>query len=113
MNEITPGPWHTEPDLDHIEHHPYHDNRYICSGDGETQGRDWSIIARMTDHPQQAGNAALIAAAPDLLAALQALFAECAMIHRYGGEANNQREADAAIAAGRAAIAKATGEAQP
>ena len=52
---------------------------------------------------------ALIAAAPDLLSALQAIFKECALIHRYGGDACNQKEADAAIAAGHAAIHKATG----
>jgi len=49
----------------------------------------------------------LMAAAPRLLEALQALFEHCAMIHKRGGEGCNQKEADAAILAARAAIAKA------
>ena len=58
---------------------------------------------------QSTSDARLIAAAPDLLCAMQELFEQCAMIHRYGGDACNQKEADAAIKAGLAAIAKATG----
>lgn len=53
----------------------------------------------------------LRAAAPELLEALKDLYAQCAMIHKYGGEACNQREANAAIARGLAAIAKAEGRA--
>lgn len=59
------------------------------------------------DKKEAEANARLIAAAPDLLAALKALYAECAMIHKYGGEGCNQKQADAAISAGLAAIAKA------
>lgn len=55
-------------------------------------------------------NARMVAAAPDLLEAMENLFKECAMIHKYGGEIYNQKEADAAIAAAKAAIAKAKGE---
>ncbi len=62
---------------------------------------------------QGEANARLIAAAPDLLAALVALFENCAMPHKYWGEGCNQKEADAAKEAGRAAIAKATGALQP
>lgn len=54
-------------------------------------------------------NARLIAAAPELLEALTSLFEQCAMIHKYGGSADNTREADTAIAAARAAIQKARG----
>jgi len=54
-------------------------------------------------------NKALIAAAPELLGALQALYRECVMLHRHMGEGNNTKEAAAAIVAGLAAIAKATG----
>lgn len=46
-------------------------------------------------------------AAPAMLAALQGLFAHCAMVHKHWGEGCNQREADAAIAQARAAIAEA------
>ena len=54
-------------------------------------------------------DAALVAAAPELLDALKGLFEHCAMIHRVWGDGSNQKEADAAIAAGKAAIAKAEG----
>lgn len=54
-------------------------------------------------------NARLIAAAPDLLEALKALFENCCMIHSHWGDGCNQKEADAAIRAAKAAIAKAEG----
>jgi hypothetical protein len=54
-------------------------------------------------------NAAVMGAAPDLLTALIALFDNCEMIHKHWGDGNNAKEADAAIASARAAIAKATG----
>ena len=53
-------------------------------------------------------DARLIAAAPDLLEALKAVFEHCEMVHNRWGEDSNLTEANAAIAAGRAAIAKAT-----
>lgn len=55
-------------------------------------------------------NARVISAAPAMLAALKALFEHCAMTHKHWGEGSNRREADAAIAAGLAAIAKAEGQ---
>jgi hypothetical protein len=73
---------------------------------------EWTRVAtvEMMYNPERASaNAALIAAAPELLSALVALFAECTMVARYGGEAYNQPAATAAIEAGRAAIAKAEG----
>jgi len=51
--------------------------------------------------------ATLIAAAPDMLAALQGIFEHCSMIHKHWGEADNSKAADAAQNAARAAIAKA------
>lgn len=51
--------------------------------------------------------ARLIAAAPELLTAIEAMFKECSMIHKYGGEGCNSKQADAAVRAGREAIAKA------
>ena len=59
--------------------------------------------------PQNKANAALIAAAPELLGALEDLFKHCAMIHKYWGDSCNQKEADAAIAAARNIITKAKG----
>jgi hypothetical protein len=69
-------------------------------------GENFSIIS---PSDELRANAALIASAPDLLMAMKELFKQCAMIHRYGGETCNQKEADAAIKAGLAAIAKAEG----
>jgi hypothetical protein len=45
----------------------------------------------------------------DMLTALESLFEHCAMTHKHWGKGCNQKQADAAIAAGRAAIAKAKG----
>jgi hypothetical protein len=73
-----------------------HGNFYVCS-----------LID--LDSDQDKANACLIAAAPEILEALEALFEHCAMTHKHWGEGSNQREADAAITAGRAAIAKAKG----
>ena len=47
---------------------------------------------------------------PTLLDALNGLFEHCAMVHKHWGDGNNQKEANAAIEAARAAIAAATGE---
>lgn len=55
-------------------------------------------------------NARLIAAAPDLLAALEAVLSECVLVHRYGGAADNTHAADVARGAALTAIAKARGE---
>lgn len=50
------------------------------------------------------------AAGDDLLEVLEALYENCAMIHKFGGEHSNAKEADAVIAKGRAVIAAAKGE---
>lgn len=46
---------------------------------------------------------------PDLLAALEGLFENCAMIHKSWGDGDNTKAADEAISSARAAIAKAKG----
>ena len=56
-------------------------------------------------------DARLIAAAPELLEALRGLFEHCAMVHNQWGDNSNQKEADNAIKAARAAISKAEGRA--
>lgn len=85
---------------------------YEAVNDGEgvldSDGVVIASVRRYHGHTEEAASyATLFAAAPDLLAALKALYEHCAMIHSQWGEGCNQREADAAIAAGRAAIAKA------
>jgi hypothetical protein len=52
----------------------------------------------------------LVSINAELLKALEALYEHCAMVHKHWGEGSNQRQADEAIKAGRAAIAKAKGE---
>lgn len=47
----------------------------------------------------------LYAEEPAAVAALRELFEQCAMPHRFWGEESNQKEADAAIEAGRAVLA--------
>lgn len=59
---------------------------------------------------QAAANARLLAAASDMLEALEAIFRECALAQKYWGDGANGRQCDAARKAGLAAIAKARGE---
>ena len=63
-NDHTPGPWHVEADPDNKGKHPYHDTRFITTGYGD----NWQWIATLSDHPNQAANARLIAAAPETAA---------------------------------------------
>ena len=57
----------------------------------------------------QEPTARLIAAAPELLDALERLFEHTAMVHNRWGESSNTEEADSAIRDARAAIKKARG----
>jgi hypothetical protein len=99
----TPGPWHVE----------------VCkAGQSIITGLKYedsiiqplNVLAERHAAGEKSANAALIAAAPELLAALEAILKECCLMHRYGGSADNTKEANEAEAAGRAAIAKAKGE---
>jgi hypothetical protein len=93
----TPGPWFI-PEQDALA------GIVVRSAFGRRgQG---STIARIPLNQYDLGNARLIAAAPDLLAALNGLFEHCAMVHKHWGEGSNTREADAAIAFARTAIEK-------
>ena len=87
----TPGPWTIEADPDKAGLHPLHDNRYVGSE------RGW--VCALRDQPEQAADARLIAAAPDLLAALKAASGnidDCGMsLEAYG---NLIDQIDAAIA---------------
>lgn len=74
------------------------DGRFVA-GVGDTNWREGGECVEAQAH--------LIAAAPAMLAALEGLFRECVMIHRFGGEGDNTKAANAAEAAARAAIAAA------
>ncbi len=77
----TPGPWKALPDPIHAGKHACHDSRWIATADSQIEfghdPRSWTLtsgtlICEMRDHIDAPNaNAALVAAAPDLLAALK------------------------------------------
>lgn len=84
-------------------------------GRAEENGRlDFAFGCQVTeaiDHEAAAANLAdrvldLTKQRDSVYAALWGLFEHCAMIHKVWGDGSNQKQADAAIAAGRAALAK-------
>lgn len=119
----TPGPWHIVADPQWDGKHPVHSSRFICNvpefaevyppTPGEDDG--WQVfhdeggqtICRMTDTIEIAANARLIAAAPELLRAL-----ELGLRNIEDIESNDElNEHERAFAdAARAAIAKARGD---
>lgn len=82
----TPGPWYVLADPVWVGKHPCHDARFITtSREVYTYTRDndpgWAfedpealIICTLTDAEFQKGNAVLMAAAPELLEALQSCY---------------------------------------
>ncbi len=86
----TPGPWIKESD---------HSNRL------RSVNKYGTVVCSVYGDGQQEANTSLIAAAPELLAALQSLVGEADL-----GEIDHDNETRAMLAAARAAIAKATGE---
>ena len=97
----TAGPWTVGDD------HPS-----VCriAADGQSSDQICAMDLSPFGLVEAQANARLIAAAPELLAALKALYKHCAMIHKHWGDGCNQKQADAAIAAGHAAIKKAKGQ---
>lgn len=91
MNAHTPGPWRASAGTG-----------YVAIMAGPTIDRQLAIT--MTCNPEGCANARLIAAAPDLLAALERLEAGVRLWISRG-------VSDEDMAAARAAIAKARGEA--
>lgn len=97
----TPGPWHLG--LRQAEQIVYN-------------AAGWAVANATVYHGKQdveecKANARLIAAAPDLLAALEGIFENCAMVHKHWGEGSNAKGADAAIRAAQDAIKSARGAA--
>ena len=99
----SPGPW--EVDERFLAASPKQSNFRIFAANQVCELTTPSGFYRSPAETE--ANARLIEAAPDLLAALEGLFEHCVMIHKHWGEGSNQREADAAQNAARAAIAKA------
>jgi hypothetical protein len=61
MNRHTPGPWQVN----------HRDHFQVCDADGEVRGCSEVAYCSVGTFAERAANACLIAAAPDLLAALQ------------------------------------------
>jgi uncharacterized protein YciI len=102
----TPGPWFvaadprpkaTHPEARKFAHNLY---RFVATGPELDDDGTEQVVCSMMDGPEQVANAYLIAAAPELLAALEGLLADPYLSHSI----NNDRMAPA-----RAAIAKAKG----
>lgn len=95
----TPGPW-------------THSHHIIGTAEGVicrmASSEGCAGIGRNHTVQTQEANAALIADAPAMLQALRDLYERCAMVHKRWGEDSNQKEADAAIKAGAALIARHT-----
>ena len=104
MNEHTTGPWHTKAGM-----------TQMCDDDATTvararahgdDGAFWWIFSPADGHGEAEADARLIAAAPELLDALQAAVE---MYGKPGGPWNVPGSAGCWITQARAAIAKATG----
>lgn len=109
MSKHTPGPW----EVSHGGHGSPHgfviDEYYVLN---RTVADDVAIAADIVDPATQMpseANARLIAAAPELLEALQLCMADMVLTEAHYGE---HPAAQKAIDQARAAIAKATGGAQ-
>ncbi len=89
MSSFTAGPWR-------VEEIPYSDKRNYREGYELSVETDGTHIAAIEDCPKMRANAALIAAAPDLLAALEEIVARNEIQHWFN------------LDQARAAIAKAT-----
>ena len=101
----TPGPWSLSPSFDRVERRVQH---------GDAPALVWSIASGINSaHPdylpraEQIANARLIAAAPELLAALEDMTDRYARAMKDSG-VSHYPEAMVEIRSARAAIAKAT-----
>lgn len=104
MTKHTPGPWHIR-----TNRHTSTDGRpwgwLDAAPPGGPQRNIPGVQVTWTRGESSEANARLIAAAPDLLAALQVVLRDYAAVHDIG-----DIEMQPAIYQARAAIAKATGE---
>jgi hypothetical protein len=103
MAQHTPGPWiwrGKSGSLHRVGEPPYPYGARVLA---PTYEYDSGVDTEVSD-----ADACLIAAAPDLLAALRAMVAEFEKFSRYGSPI--ARDANEAMRAARSAIARATGE---
>ena len=98
----TPGPWVVRTIDQSLATVETQDGEYIICNAAQLRGDDWK-----TEHAERKANARLIAAAPELLDALQSI-AECCNEDRTARDYASRQTEIRGIA--RAAIAKATGE---
>ena len=103
QSSFTPGPWVVRTIDQSLATVETQDGEYIICNAAQLRGDDWK-----TEHAERKANARLIAAAPELLEALQGLMA---VLDR---QLHSPHAAARASPLGRAssAIAKATGEPQ-
>jgi hypothetical protein len=101
MDQHTPGPWVVKPPGSVVGHEA------SCAVK-EPSASDWVATVQVSNVPEWEANARLIAAAPDLLAALDGIvvLAEFGWLHCHPGVRDENL---ARVRAARAAIAKATG----
>lgn len=111
----TPGPWELQVGEDACFHKG---NRFAITKSGEDDGEPWNVtIAEVwpSDNGADHADARLIAAAPELLAALQeiipAYLGALAEASRTDSEPYEESPAGLMLSLARAAIAKATGDA--
>ena len=109
----TPGPWHHATRKDKRESIIL-DSALTPEGN-IPKGTNWiASVYPVSTENDHISNAAYIVHACNnhdkLVSALQDLFKHCAMIHKYWGDSDNTKEADAAIKSALAAIKSATGQ---
>lgn len=112
---FTAGPWRVQADPVFTGEHPLHDNRFVTTDHEFDVHPDYAgefemlnggeIICSLRDNECQAANARLIAAAPELLAALKVMVANQANL-THAGYTGDWEQSDEVISS-RAAIRKA------
>lgn len=103
QSSFTPGPWVVRTIDQSLATVETQDGEYIICNAAQLRGDDWK-----TEHAERKANARLIAAAPDLLAALQRIVA---VLDKQVASPHLAERASPLTQA-KAAIAKATGEPQ-
>ena len=110
----TPGPWYVAADPHPKATHPearkfaHNLHRFVATGPELDDEGTHAVVCSMMDGPEQVANAALISAAPDLLAAAETALADIKQTANFD---TGDSQTLATVAALEAAIAKAKGEA--